>query len=160
MASPSWTAERRRRALAVEFCQLVLLQAPVARSGRSRSGGRPSLGGCMDESKNAAKSGRGQPGGSTQRIWSTHRGELRDGTASAAADYALTVQAAARDAVRAALAHGPNTPDAATAVRHLVERLGEQHGPQFVQDRTAKWMVELAEATTAIAAQVWPRPPR
>ena len=106
-----------------------------------------------DESKNAATSGRRQPGGTAQRIWSTHRGELRDGTASAAADYALTVQAAARDAVRAALAHGPNTPDAATAVRHLVGRLGERYGPQFVQDVTAKLVVELAEATAAIAAQ-------
>jgi hypothetical protein len=114
----------------------------------------------MDESRNAAKSGRGQPSGTAQRIWSTHGGELRDGTASAAAGYALAVQAAARDAVRAALAHGPNTPEAATAVRHLVGRLGEQHGPQFVQDMTAKLVVELAEASTVIAAQVWPRPPR
>src|SRR3954452_373337 len=137
MASPSWTAERRRRALAVEFCPLVLLQAPVPRSGRSRSGGRPTLGGCMDESKNAAKSGRGQPRGTAQRIWSTHRGELRDGTASAAASYALAVQAAARDAVRAALAYGANAPDAATAVRLLVGGLAYRYGPQFVQDVTA-----------------------
>jgi hypothetical protein len=107
----------------------------------------------MDESRNAAKSGRGQPSGTAQRIWSSHRGELRDGTASAAADYALTVQAATRDAVRAALAYGPNTPDAATAVRHLVGRLGERYGPQFVQDVTAKLVVELAEATAAMATE-------
>ena len=89
-----------------------------------------------DESKNAATSGRRQPGGTAQRIWSTHRGELRNGTASAAADYALAVQAAARD-----------------AVRHVVGGLGERYGPQFVQDVTAKLVVELAEATAAIAAQ-------
>src|SRR5215213_7817843 len=50
-ATRSWTAERLDERWRVEFCQLVLLQAPVPRSGRSRSGGRPVLGGCMDEFK-------------------------------------------------------------------------------------------------------------
>jgi len=107
------------------------------------------LGVCVDEFTNAAEPRRGQPRGSAPRIWSAHGRELRDRPAS----YSHTVQAAARDAVRAALAHGPNTPDAATAVRHLVAGLGEQHGPQFVQDVTAKLMVKLAEATAAMAAE-------
>ena len=59
----------------------------------------------MDESKNAAEPRRGQPRGTASRIWSAHGRELRDRPAS----YSHTVQAAARDAVLAALAHGPHT---------------------------------------------------
>jgi hypothetical protein len=107
----------------------------------------------MDESKNGAEPGRAHPRGTAQHIGFAHRGELRDGLAATATTYSHTVQAAARDAVRAALAHGPKTPGAATAVRHLVARLGEQHGPQFVQDVTSKLLVELAEATAVVAAE-------
>ena len=103
----------------------------------------------MDEAKNAAEPRRGQPRGTASRIWSAHGRELRDRPAS----YSHTVQAAARDAVRVALAHGPHTSDAATAVRHLMARLDEQHGPQFVQDVTATLMVKLAEATAAMPAE-------
>ena len=74
---------------------------------------------------------------------------LRDRPSS----YSRTVQAAAGDMVRAAIAHGPDTPDAAAAVRHLVARLGEQHGPQFVQDVSNMLVVELAEATAAMTAE-------
>jgi hypothetical protein len=66
-----------------------------------------------------------------------------------AAAYSHTVRAAARDAVRAVLAHGSNSPDAATAVRHLVARLEEQHGTQFIQDMADK----LAEVTAAMATE-------
>jgi hypothetical protein len=66
-----------------------------------------------------------------------------------AAAYSHTVRAGARDAVRAVLAHGSNSPDAATTVRHLVARLEEQHGTQFVQDMAYK----LAEATAAMATE-------
>lgn len=52
-----------------------------------------------------------------------------------------------------ALAHGPNSPDAGTAVRHLMARLSEQHGPSFMRDVTAKLVVKLGEATAAMAAQ-------
>jgi hypothetical protein len=69
------------------------------------------------------------------------------------AAYSHTVRTAVQDAVRAVLAHGPNSPDPATAVRHLVARLGEQHGPQFVQDVADELVVELAEATTAMATE-------
>jgi hypothetical protein len=103
----------------------------------------------MDESKNTAELGPRAAEGTAPRIWSTHRGELRDTPVT----YSHTLQAAARDAVRAALAHGPNSSAAATAVQHLVGRLGEQHGPQFLQDMVAKLVVELAEATAAMAAQ-------
>jgi hypothetical protein len=103
----------------------------------------------MDEPKNAAEPRRGQPRGAAPRVWSTHRGELPDTPVT----YAHTVRAAARDAVRVALAHGPNSPDAAAAVRHLMARLREQHGPQFVSDVAAKLVVELAEVTSAMAAQ-------
>jgi anti-sigma regulatory factor (Ser/Thr protein kinase) len=54
--------------------------------------------------------------------------------ATAAAAYSHTVRAAAHDAVRTVLAHGPKSPDAANAVGHLVARLKEHHGPQFVQE--------------------------
>jgi|1186.fasta_scaffold78305_1 hypothetical protein len=105
----------------------------------------------MDESTNAAEPRRGQPRGTAPRVWSTHRGKLPDNPVS----YAHTVRAAARDAVRVALARGPHSPDAAAAVRHLMARLGEQHGPQFVWDVAAKLVVELAEVTAAMAAQDW-----
>jgi hypothetical protein len=102
--------------------------------------------GCIDESKTAAEP---EPKGTVQRMWSAHRGELRGGPVTASAAYSHTVRAAARDAVRVFLAHGVDSPDAATAVRHLVARLGEQYGPQFLQDVTDKLFVELAEATAA-----------
>jgi hypothetical protein len=73
--------------------------------------------------------------------------------ATAAAAYSHTVRTAAHDAVRVHLAHGANSADAATAVRHLVARLGEHHGPQFVQDVADELVVELAEATAAIATE-------
>ena len=40
-----------------------------------------------------------------------------------------------------------------TAVRDLVARLEEQHGPQFVQDVADELVVEMAEATTAMATE-------
>jgi hypothetical protein len=73
--------------------------------------------------------------------------------ATAAAAYSRTVRTAAHDAVRAVLAHGPDTPDAATAVRHLMARLGEQHGSRFVQGVADELVVELAEATLAMATE-------
>jgi hypothetical protein len=79
--------------------------------------------------------------------------------AAAAAAYSHTVRAAAHDAVRTVLAQGPNSPHAATAVRHLVARLEEHHGPQFVQDMVDELVVELTEATAAIATEdehQWP----
>jgi hypothetical protein len=69
------------------------------------------------------------------------------------AAYSHTVRTAVQDAVRAVLAHGPNSPDAATAVRHLVARLGEQHGPQFAQNVADELVVELAEATAVMATE-------
>src|SRR4051794_33678833 len=101
----------------------------------------------MDESKPATEPG--QPKAGTHRIWSGHRGELR----AVPATYSHTVRAAADDALRVFLAHEPNSPDAAAAVRHLAARLGEQYGPQFVQDVAAKLLVELAEATAAITTE-------
>ena len=73
--------------------------------------------------------------------------------ATAAAAYSHTVRTAAHDAVRAHLAHGANSPDAANAVGHLVARQGEHHGPQFVQDMADELVVELAEATAAMATE-------
>jgi hypothetical protein len=102
--------------------------------------------GYLDESKTAVGPG---PKGAVQRMCSAHRGELRGGPVTASAAYSHTVRAAALDAVRVFLAHGVDSPDAATAVRHLVARLGEQYGPQFLQDVAAKLFVELAEAITA-----------
>src|SRR4051794_32412104 len=64
--------------------------------------------------------------------------------ATVAAAYSHTVRTAARDAVRALLADGANSPDAATAVERLVTRQGEHHGPQFVQDMADELVVELA----------------
>ena len=102
--------------------------------------------GHIDESKNAAEPG---PKGTVQRMWSAHRGELRGGPVTPSAAYSHAVRAAAHDAVRVFLAHGVDSPDAATAVRHLVARLGEQYGPHFLQDLAAKLFVELVEATAA-----------
>jgi anti-sigma regulatory factor (Ser/Thr protein kinase) len=73
--------------------------------------------------------------------------------ATVAAAYSHTVRTAAHDAVRVHLAHAANSPDAATAVEHLVARLGEQHGPQFVQDVADELVVELAEATAGMATE-------
>jgi hypothetical protein len=73
--------------------------------------------------------------------------------ATAAAAYAHTVRTAAHDAVRMHLAHGSNSPDAATAVGHLVAGLGGHHGPQFVQDMADQLVVELTEATAAMATE-------
>jgi len=77
--------------------------------------------------------------------------------ATVAAAYPHTVRTAAHDAVRALLAHGANSPDAATAVEHLVTRQGEHHGPQFVQDMAdelvVELVVELAEATAVMATE-------
>jgi len=73
--------------------------------------------------------------------------------ATVAAVYSHTVRTAARDAVRALLADGANSPDAATAVERLVTRQGEHHGPQFVQYVADELMVELAEATAAMATE-------
>jgi len=69
--------------------------------------------------------------------------------AAASAAYSRTVRTAASDAVRAILAHGVDSPDAAPAVRHLVARLAEHHGSQFVQDVAEELVVELAEAAMA-----------
>jgi hypothetical protein len=69
------------------------------------------------------------------------------------ATYSHTVRAAADDALRVFLAHEPNSPDAAASVRHLAARLGEQYGPQFVQDVAAKLLIELAAATAAITTE-------
>jgi hypothetical protein len=99
----------------------------------------------LDESKTPAERG---PKGTAQG-GSAPCGELGDGPAT----RSHTVRAAANDAVRAALALGHDSPDAAVAVRHLIARLGEQHGPQFVQDVAAVLVVKLAEATTAMAAE-------
>jgi hypothetical protein len=60
-----------------------------------------------------------------------------------AAAYPHTVRAAVHNGVRTVLAHGPNSPEAVTAVRHFVARLDEQHGPQFVQDVADELVVEL-----------------
>jgi anti-sigma regulatory factor (Ser/Thr protein kinase) len=82
--------------------------------------------------------------------------------ATAAAAYSHTVRAAAHDAVRTVLAHGPKSPDAANAVGHLVARLKEHHGPQFVQEVADELVVELTEATAAIATEhehEWPHRP-
>jgi hypothetical protein len=73
--------------------------------------------------------------------------------ATAAAAYSHTVRTAANDAVRVLLAHGANSPDAATAVEHLVARLEEQHGRLLVQDVADELVVELAEATAAVAIE-------
>jgi hypothetical protein len=100
----------------------------------------------VDESKTPAEPG---PKGTAQGMGSAPRGEPGGGPAA----YSHTVRAAANDAVRTALALGPDSPDAATAVRHLVARLGEQHGPQFVQDVAGTLVVKLAEATAAMAAE-------
>jgi anti-sigma regulatory factor (Ser/Thr protein kinase) len=83
--------------------------------------------------------------------------------ATVVAAYSHTVRTAAHDAVRVHLAHGA-TPDAATAVEHLVTRQGEHHGPQFVQDVADELVVELAEATAAMATEdehehEWPHRP-
>jgi hypothetical protein len=83
-------------------------------------------------------------------MWSAHRGELWGGPVTASAAYSHTVRAAAHDAVRVFLAHGVDSPDAATAVRHLVAGLGEQYGPQFLEA-----VVEQAEAVERIAAERW-----
>ena len=73
--------------------------------------------------------------------------------ATVAAAYSHTVRTAARDAVRVLLADGADSPDAATAVERLVTRQGEHHGPQFVQYVADELMVELAEATAAMATE-------
>jgi len=81
--------------------------------------------GNMNQSKTAAEPG---PRGTAPRMWSAHRGALRGGRAAysdtiraaAAITYSHTVRAAAHDTVRIVLAHGPNSPGAAAAVRHLV----------------------------------------
>jgi hypothetical protein len=101
----------------------------------------------MNDSKPATEPG--QPKGTTHRLWSGHRGELR----AVPATYSHTVRAAADDAVRVFLAHERNSPDAAAAVRQLVAGLGEQYGPQFVQDVAAKLLIELAAATAAITTE-------
>jgi anti-sigma regulatory factor (Ser/Thr protein kinase) len=73
--------------------------------------------------------------------------------ATGAAAYSHTIRTAAHDAVRVLLAHAASSPDAATAVEHLVTRQGEHHGPQFVQDMADELVVELAEATAAMATE-------
>src|SRR3954451_23323226 len=81
---------------------------------------------------------------------------------SASAAYSHTVRSAARDAVRVLLAHRDNSADAATAIGHLVARLAERHGPQFLQDVADELVVELAEATAAVATEdehEWPHRP-
>src|SRR5918994_2358204 len=72
---------------------------------------------------------------------------------SAAAAYAHTVRTAAHGAVRVLLAHAANSPDAATAVERLVTWQGGHHGPQFVQDVADQLVVELADATAAMATE-------
>jgi hypothetical protein len=90
--------------------------------------------------------------------WGVTRGGDEKGVwaflpATAAATYSHRVRTAARDAVRAVLAHGPNSADTAPAVGHLMARLGEQHGPQFGQDVVDELVAELAEATAAIPTE-------
>jgi anti-sigma regulatory factor (Ser/Thr protein kinase) len=70
---------------------------------------------------------------------------------TAPASYSRMVRKAARDAVRAVLMHGVPSPDAAKAVRQLVAQLTEQHGTQFVRGLADALMVELVDATFAIA---------
>ena len=57
---------------------------------------------------------------------------------------------AAHDAARVALAHGVTSPPAAMAVRRLVQRLGDERGPEFLRDVADELVAELAEATSAI----------
>jgi hypothetical protein len=73
--------------------------------------------------------------------------------ATVAAAYSHTVRTAAHDAVRVLLAHGASSPDAATAVEHLVTRQGEHHGPLVGQDLADELVVELAEATAAVTTE-------
>src|SRR3954470_7325572 len=102
MASPSWTAERPRRALAGRILSARVAQGPGGAIWSVQIRRSPHPWGMHGRVQERRQVGAGRPSGTAQRIWSSHRGELRDGTASAAADYALTVQAATRDAVRAA----------------------------------------------------------
>jgi hypothetical protein len=83
-----------------------------------------------------------RPGRNEKCVWA-----FLPATASAA--YSHAVRIAASDAVRAILAHGVDSSHAAPAVRHLVARLAEHHGSQFVQDVADELVVELAEAAMA-----------
>ena len=58
--------------------------------------------------------------------------------------YSRTIRKAAHDAVRAVLAHGPNTTAAATALRQITARLTEQHGAAAARDLTDELARELA----------------
>ena len=55
------------------------------------------------------------------------------------------------DAVRAVLAHGPNTTAAAAALRQITARLTAQHGAAAARDLTDKMARELAAANSAVA---------
>jgi hypothetical protein len=73
--------------------------------------------------------------------------------ATVSAAYSRTVRTAASDAVRTILAHGVDSPDAAPAVRHLVARLAEHHGSQFVRDVADDLVLELTEGSAAMATK-------
>jgi anti-sigma regulatory factor (Ser/Thr protein kinase) len=78
---------------------------------------------------------------------------------SAGATYSHTVRTAARDILRAVLAHGADSPDAASAVRHLVTWLAAQRGRAIVRDVADELASELAEASAVHAAQGTPDRP-
>jgi hypothetical protein len=67
-----------------------------------------------------------------------------------ATTYSRAIRKAARDAVRAVLAHGINTTAAATAVRQIMDRLTEQHGAAAARDLTDELARELAAANFAV----------
>jgi hypothetical protein len=76
---------------------------------------------------------------------------------SADATYSHTVRTAARDVMRAVLARGADSPDAGSAVRHLITWLAAQRGRAFVRDVAADELAsELAEASAVAAAQGTP----
>lgn len=78
---------------------------------------------------------------------------------SAGATYSHTVRTAARDILRIVLAHGADSPDAASAVRHLVTWQARQQGRAFVRDVADELAGELAEASAVTAAQGTPDRP-
>jgi hypothetical protein len=75
---------------------------------------------------------------------------------SAGASYSHTVRTAVRDVMRTVLARGADSPDAASAVRHLITWLAAQHGRDFVRDVADELASELAEASAVTAGQGTP----
>src|SRR4051794_24647668 len=71
----------------------------------------------------------------------------------AAADpYALTIQQAAHDAVRALPTSAPDSPAGSAALREVTAWLVHEHGLAGVLDLAEELAVDLAEAVDAIAA--------